>query len=149
MNTRASVCCLLLLGIVVAFGGTGCSKDPLKELKIKRMQYKIELTNWTWKGEERSGEVVLDFSVQNENSDRLDYVTVLVEEMDLEKNIVNERLVPLDVSQIPPGQSGAVTAYIENVSEHVDEGFIGAKREANPPRSAWQGMPEFRAFVNQ
>ena len=145
-RVRYSLAALLFTAIFVA----GCAGDPLKKLLVQRMNYKVELISWTWKGETGSGEVILDFMIHNGNDyDRLDTLTVSFEEEGEDGKLIRKRNVPLNVGKIPPGERAQISVVVRDVSPEVEKGGVWAGREANPPKEQYKEMPEFKAFVGQ
>ncbi len=140
MNRRFAA----VLLAAAALAPTACAPPSAEELVRDVMQvrnnYDAKLQSWI---QREDGTLYLDVLVVNNNETSLRTLTVMVEQLDADNNVLSARRVPIDVAELTAGlgQSVGVTvpaaaAMVEGVRLYV---------EPAPPREAWAEFPEFDA----
>lgn len=133
-----------LLLVTVAFFPTACSapsaEDLVHDVMAVRNNYDARLQSWIQRDD---GTLYLDVLVVNNNDTSLATLTVMVEQLDADNNVLDARRVPMDVAELTPGLGQSVGVTVPAAAEVVEGVRLFIERD--PPREAWPEFPEFDA----
>lgn len=134
---------ILLLAVVV----TGCSapsaQDMVGEVIDQRNNYEAQASSWIIR-DQPTPHVYLDVMVINNNEAvALRTLTVMVEQLDADGNVLDARRVPIDTAQLTPGIGQGVGVQVTPVAEGVEGVRLYVER--NPAEEIWPEFPEFNA----
>jgi len=140
MRHRALFTTLLLA--VVAVGCAAPSADDLvADVIATRNQYEVALSSWIDRNAGTpQATLYLDVNVINNGQDSLQDLTVLVEQLDADNEVLDTQRVAIDVSGMTGGLSKSTGVEVSPVAPGVEG--VRVTIEPNPPADFWNEFPE-------
>lgn len=137
----------LLLAATLA-GPLACAPpsadDLVEEVMRTRLQYDVEARSWIIREDSDPPEIYIETFVLNNNQEEsLRTLTVLVEQLDGDNELIAADRVVLDVAELTPGIGRSIGVTVPVANDAV-EGLI-VRRETQPDREVWREFPEFEA----
>ena len=139
---------LAVLFVLVAATALACSapsaQDLVREVVQQRNNYEARLTSWIVREDTPTPHLYLDVMVINNNDAvALQTLTVMVEQLDAEDNVLHSRRVPIDVVALTAGIGQGVGVQVLPVADGVEG--VRLYIESNPGEDVWPEFPEFNA----
>lgn len=136
------------IAVVVTVIAAGCSapsaEDLVREVTEQRNNYDARLNSWIVREDAPVPFLYLDIMVVNNNTDvALRSLTVMVEQLDAEDNVLDARRVAIDVAALTAGIGQSVGVQVSPANAAVEG--VRLFVEANPPREVWAEFPELDA----
>lgn len=133
---------ILLLAVIA-----GCSaptaQEMVGEVIDQRNNYEAQASSWIIR-DQPTPHVYLDVMVINNNEAvALKTLTVMVEQLDADGNVLNAQRVPIDTAQLTPGIGQGVGVQVTPVAEGVEGVRLYIERA--PAEETWPEFPEFNA----
>lgn len=137
---------LLLLPLLA--GISACSppsaEDLVRQVMQQRTRYTVTLGSWVVSENAVPPYLQLDVTVVNNNQDvTLRTVTVMVEQLDADGNVLAEQRVSIDTSAFTPGFGQSKGVQVSPAAPGVDG--LRLYIESAPERAVWDEFPEFAA----
>ena len=134
-----------LAALVLALVAPACSPpsadDLVRGVMEQRRNYSATLQSWT---QREDGSLYLDVMVVNNNVEgSLRRLTVMVEQLDAEDNVLSADRVALDVATLTPGLGQPVGVTVAGAAPVVEG--IRLYVEPQPEEAEWPDFPEFDA----
>lgn len=135
---------VLLLGVACA--ALACAapsaEDLVAEVLATRNEYEVQLSSWI---ERNSGtpnaSLYLDVNVVKNTEESLTRLTVLVEQLDANNDVLASQRAPIDVSELDTrGLSRSYGVEVRPVAPGVEG--VRLALEPNPPAETWAEFPE-------
>jgi hypothetical protein len=131
----------VILVLVAAACSPPSADDLVRGVVERRNNYTAELKSWT---QREDGSLYLDVLVVNNNPEgSLRTLTVLIEQLDADGNVLGASREVLDVVALTAGLGQSVGVTLAGVAPQV-EGII-LRRETQPAEEDWAEFPEFDA----
>jgi len=136
---------LLLAALVLVLVAPACSppsaEDLVRGVAEQRRNYDATLQSWT---QREDGSLYLDVLVVNNNVETtLRTLTVLVDQLDADNNVLSSTREVLDVVTLTPGLGQSVGVTMAGAAAQVEG--IRLFIEPLPEEEAWADFPEFDA----
>lgn len=140
MRHRALFTAVLLA--VVAVGCSAPSADDLvAEVIATRNRYEVTLSSWIDRDAGTpQASLYLDVNVINNGQESLQELTVLVEQLDADNEVLDTQRVAIDVSGMTAGLSKATGVEVTPMAPGVEG--VRLRIEADPPAEVWDQFPE-------
>jgi len=134
-----------LAALVLAFVAPACSppsaEDLVRAVAEQRNNYSATLQSWT---QREDGSLYLDVLVVNNNAESsLRTLTVMVEQLDADNNVLGSSRGVLDVVSLTPGLGQPVGLTLAGAAAQVEG--IRLFVEPLPAEDDWPDFPEFDA----
>jgi len=138
---------LLLATLALAVTVIACSpptaRDLVADVVAQRNNYEARLTSWIVR-DTATPHLYLDVMVINNNEEAaLKTLTVVVEQLDGEDNVLHSQRVPIDTAQLTAGIGQGVGVQVLPVLDGVEG--VRLYVEGNPDEESWPEFPEFNA----
>lgn len=118
-------------------------ENPIESVVTARNGYGVEVTNLINRPDENK--ILIEFNVINSTPSRLDHLTVLMEQLDADENVLDKSRHVLDVSELGYNGSMPILKKIERASDRVQA--VSCRIEKNPDRKAMMEMKEFEGLI--
>lgn len=136
---------LITLALTVALP-VACSPPTAEELVQERIRartdFTVELSSWVDRTDAQGQPYLyLDLRVIKDRDNPLAELTVMVEQLDEQQNVLSEQRITVDVADLTRGLAKSLSAEVQPIAEDV----MGVRVyvEPDPPREAWDQFPEF------
>jgi hypothetical protein len=136
----------LLTALLIAAAAVACSapsaEDLVAEVLATRNEYDVALSSWIDRNAGTpQASLYLDVNVVKNTEENLTHLTVLVEQLDADNNVLDSQRVAIDVSDLDT--RGLSRSYGLEVSP-LAAGVEGVRLivEPNPPADVWDEFPE-------
>lgn len=134
-----------LTTLLVAAMAVGCSaptaEDLVAEVIATRNQYEVALSSWIDRNVGTpQAHLYLDVNVINDGQGSLQTLTVLVNQLDANNEVLASQRVPIDVSGMTGGLSKSTGIEVSPLAPGVEG--VSLAIEPNPPADAWDEFPE-------
>ena len=138
--TRRHVAAVVLL-LVAAACSPPSADELVRGVVEQRNNYTAELKSWT---QREDGSLYLDVLVVNNNAESsLRTLTVLIEQLDADGNVLGATREVLDVVTLTAGLGQSVGVTLAGAAPQVEG--IRLLRETQPEEAIWSDFPEFDA----
>lgn len=135
---------LLPLAILALACSPPSADDLVQEVLRQRQNYEARLSSWIIRDSTSPPHLYLDVNVINNNQDAtLDQLTVMVEQLDSEDNVLSAQRVPIDASELTPGISESKGIEVSPAVANVDG--VRLYIEGSPDPEVWNEFPELDA----
>lgn len=137
-----ALCVVLVLAAGLIVCGPPSAEEKVQEVMELRNEYDVRLGSWTVR--DREGErphLYLDVSVVQNTEQGLSDLTVMVEQLDRNNELLRQDRVTLDVGDLTLNL--AENVGVEVRPAHPQAEGIRLYVEPNPPREVWDEFPEF------
>jgi len=131
---------LLLLATALTACGTPSAADLVRQVIRARNNYDATLQSWILRPD---GALYLDVLVVNNNESALGNLTVMVEQLDADSNVLDRGRIAVDVSALTAGLGQSIGVTVPGANPAVDG--IRLFIESNPPEDVWSEFREFDA----
>ena len=132
---------LVSLAALLAAATLACAPPSAEELVRNvfqlRNNYDANLTSWILRPD---GSLYLDVLVVNNNETTLPALTVMVEQLDVDNNVLRAERVAIDVSALTAGLGQGIGVTVPNAIPEVEG--VRLLVEGNPPRDVWAEFKE-------
>ena len=132
---------LVSLAALLAAATLACAAPSAEELVRNvfqlRNNYDANLTSWIVRPD---GSLYLDVLVVNNNETTLPALTVMVEQLDIDNNVLRAERVAIDVSALTAGLGQGIGVTVPNAIPEVEG--VRLLVEGNPPRDVWGEFKE-------
>lgn len=132
--------------VLIAALSLACSPPTAEELVRERIRarhdFQVELSSWVDRTDARGQPYLyLDLRVVKNRDNPLAQLTIMVEQLDEQENILAQQRVTLDVADLTRGLTRSMSAEVRPLAE----GVMGVRVhiEPEPPREVWDQFPEF------
>jgi len=118
------------------------AEDLVQERIRTRQDFQVELNSWVDRTDGQGQPYLyLDLQVLKERDNPLDELTVKVEQIGEQEEVLSEDRVTLDVADLTRGLTKSMNAEVRPMAE----GVVGLRVfiEPDPPRENWDEFPEF------
>ena len=141
MRTRATFMALLLATLPLAWSPPS-AENLVGEIVAVRNQFEVNLSSWIDRDADTSQPwLYLDVAVVKNTEEQLTALTVLVEQLDPDLQVLAAQRVPIDVSDMDVrGLSKTYGLEVRPMAPGVDG--IRLIIERDPPMDAWSEFPE-------
>ena len=136
---------VLFIASLLAVAAAGCSAptadDLVADVIAIRNQYEVALSSWIDRNAGTpQASLYLDVNVINNGQQSLQNLTVLVEQLDADNEVLSADRVTLDVSGMTGGLSKSTGVEVSPVAAGVEG--VRLTIEPNPPADVWSQFPE-------
>jgi hypothetical protein len=133
--------------LLLTLGAVACSapsaQDMVGEVIEQRNNYEAQASSWIIR-DQPTPHIYLDVMVINNNEAvALKTLTVMVEQLDADDNVLNAQRVPIDTAQLTPGIGQGVGVQVTPVAEGIEAVRLYIERA--PAEDVWPEFPEFNA----
>ncbi len=141
MRTRATFTALLLAAATIACSPP-TAEDLVAEVIAVRNSFEVSLSSWIDRDADTAAPYLyLDVDVVKNTEDSLTRLTVLVEQLDADGNILEAQRVPINVSDMDiRGLSKKYNVEVRPLAPGVDG--VRLLIEPNPAPETWAEFPE-------
>jgi len=138
----------LALIAAIALVGVACSAPTAEELVRQVIQqrnaYDATLSSWIVRDDAAIPYLYLDVMVVNNNAEAtLRTLTVMVEQLDADNNVITSSRAGIDVASFTPGMGQSVGVTVAPAADGVEG--VRLFVETNPPEDVWREFKEFDA----
>lgn len=139
---------LSLLALTVAVASVACSApsadDLVQDVMRQRMNYEARLNSWIVREDTSPPHLYLEVNVLNNNQDvTLRTLTVMVEQLDSDGEVLSAQRKAIDVAELTPGIGQSMGVQVAPAHPQVDG--IRLFVESQPERDTWSQFPELDA----
>lgn len=132
--------------IAIVIAAAACSapsaEDLVRDVIAQRNNYEARLSSWIVREDAAVPFLYLDVMVINNNLDAaLRTLTVMIEQLDAQDQVLDARRVAIDVAALTAGIGQSIGVQVAPAHAAVEG--VRLFIEANPPRELW---PEFAEF---
>lgn len=135
----------LALPLTLLALGLACSPpsgDELVQQVIEqRNRYEARLNSWIVREDAPEPYLYLEVNVLNNSQEALQTLTVMVEQLDADSELLRRDRVSIDVADLTPGLGESQGVEVRPAHPEVEG--IRLYVEADPPQEAWREFPEF------
>jgi len=141
MRHRALLTALLLAATAAACGAPS-AEDLVAQVIATRNDYQVALSSWIDRDAGTpNASLYLDVNVVKNTEENLTHLTVLVQQLDADGNVLDSQRVPIDVSDLDTrGLSKSYGIDVRPMAPGVEG--VTLQIEPNPPADAWNEFPE-------
>ena len=141
MRTRAPLIALLLAAVTIACSPPS-AEDLVMEVIATRNQFEANLSSWVDRDTDTAAPYLyLDVDVVKDTEASLSRLTVLVQQVDANGNVLDEQRVAIDVSDMNMrGLSKKYGLEVRPLAPGVEGVTLAI--EPNPARETWADFPE-------
>ena len=138
--------CALVAALLVTAGAVACSppsaEDLVADVIATRNQFEVSLSSWIDRDADTAQPwLYLDVAVVKNTEEQLSRLTVLVEQLDADNEVLSSQRVPIDVSDMDVrGLSKTYGVEVRPMSPGVEG--VRLVIEPNPPEDTWDQFPE-------
>lgn len=133
---------LAATGALTAACGPPTAQDQVREVMELRNQYDLRLGSWVVRDQEgRAPHLYLDVSVVQNTEQGLATLTVMVEQLDEDNELLRRDRVVLDTRDLTMNLSRSVGVEVRPAHPQVEG--VRLYVEPNPPEDVWDEFPEF------
>lgn len=129
---------LLALGLAC---GPPSGGELVQQVIEQRNRYEARLNSWIVREDAPEPYLYLQVNVINDSQEALQTLTVMVEQLDGDNELLRQDRVPIDVSDLTPGLAESMSVEVRPAHAQVEG--IRLSVEADPPEAAWGEFPEF------
>ena len=115
--------------------------ELVEQVIEQRNQYEARLNSWIVREDAAEPYLYLEVNVLNNSQESLQTLTVMVEQLDADNEMLRQDRVPIDVADLTPGLAESIGVEVRPA--HPDVEGIRLFVESNPPEEAWGEFPEF------
>lgn len=134
----------LLATILLAATSIGCTPpsadDLVRKVVEQRNNYDVTASSMIVRPD---GSLYIDVLVVNNNLTALNKLTVMVEQLDADDNVLASGRVVMDVSALTAGLGQSIGVTVANAAAGVEGARLFV--ETNPPKEVWPEFPELDA----
>ena len=139
MKRPALLATILLTAVCIACSPPSAA-DLVRKVMEQRNNYDVNMTSWIQRPD---GSLYFDVMVVNNNQTALTKLTVMVEQLDADDNVLATGRVVMDVSALTAGLGQAIGVTLPNAAVGVEGARLFV--ESSPPKEAWPVFPELDA----
>jgi len=141
MRHRALLTALLLAATAAACGAPS-AEDLVAQVIATRNDYQVALSSWIDRDAGTpNASLYLDVNVVKNTEENLTHLTVLVQQLDADGNVLDSQRVPIDVSDLDTrGLSKSYGIDVRPMAPGVEG--VTLQVEPNPPADVWNQFPE-------
>jgi len=138
--------CALVAALLVTAAAVACSppsaEDLVADVIATRNQFEVSLSSWIDRDADTAQPwLYLDVAVVKNTEERLSRLTVLVEQLDADNEVLSSQRVPIDVSDMDVrGLSKTYGVEVRPMSPGVEG--VRLVIEPNPSEDVWDEFPE-------
>lgn len=137
--------CLLIAAALLALACAPPTADELvEEVMVTRLSYDVQAKSWIIRDGSNPPEIYIEALVINNNQEAtLRTLTVKVDQLDADGELLSSQRVPIDVVALTPG-IGQTLGVVASPA-HPDVDGITLLVEPRPDADVWAEFPEFDA----